>query len=125
VPSSTLNLGAYYKFRPGDRVDVQPVASFQFVGTQALFDNSIGAPSSQTMPSYGKLNLGVTVPLRHFDVVFNALNVLNKQYNEYEYISVGSYFGTGGNVPPEFASGYKLAYPAAPFTAYGGVDIHF
>jgi iron complex outermembrane receptor protein len=48
----------------------------------------------------------------------NALKILNKQYNEYLYVSSGAYFGTP-------SGGYELACPAAPFTVYGGVRVHF
>ena len=85
---------------------------------RSIFDNSLGAPSDQTMPSYGTVNLGVTAPFKHFDLLLNGLNILNRKYNEYLYISSGGYFGTATN-------GYELAYPAAPFTVYGGVRFHF
>lgn len=118
VPSSTFNLGATYHFNLQQNVTIIPVAAFQYVGTQTIFDNSLGAPSRQTMPSYGTVNLGVTAPFKHFDLMLNALNVLNKKYNEYLYISSGGYFGTP-------TGGYQLAYPAAPFTVYGSVRFHF
>jgi iron complex outermembrane receptor protein len=117
VPASTFNLGANYKFNVG-HISIIPVAAFQFVGTQHIFDNSIGAPSNLTMASYGTLNAGLTAPFKHVDVIFNALNILNRQYNEYLYVSSGGYFGTS-------FGGYQLAYPAAPFTAYGSVRFHF
>ena len=118
VPSSTFNLGATYSFKLFHGVTVIPVGAFQFVGTQHIFDNSLGAPSNLTMSSYGTLNLGLTAPFKHFDLLLNALNVLNKQYNEYLYVSSGGYFGTS-------FGGYELAYPAAPFTVYGSVRLHF
>ena len=70
------------------------------------------------MASYGTLNAGLTAPFKHVDIIFNALNILNKKYNEYLYVSSGGYFGTP-------AGGYELAYPSAPFTCYGGVRFHF
>lgn len=117
VPASTFNIGATYNFKIG-KVSIIPVGAFQFVGTQTIFDNSVGAPSNATMASYGTLNAGLTAPFKHIDIIFNALNILNKKYNEYLYISSGGYFGTP-------SGGYELAYPAAPFTAYGGVRFHF
>lgn len=117
VPASTLNLGATYNLKVRG-VSIIPVAAFQFVGTQNIFDNVAGAPSAATMPSYGTLNLGLTAPFKHVDFLLNALNVLDRQYNEYLYISSGGYFST-----PQ--GGYELAYPAAPFTVYGSVRFHF
>jgi iron complex outermembrane receptor protein len=117
VPSSTFNLGATYHFKVGG-IPIIPVAAFQFVGRQNIFDNTVGAPSVVTEPSYGTLNLGLTAPFKHVDFLLNALNVLNRQYNEYLYISSGGYFSTA-------SSGYELAYPAAPFTIYGSVRFHF
>ncbi len=127
VPSSLFNLGAYYSFKLTRNLSIEPMASYQFVGSQHLFDNN-GAidvpgsngplPSTQTMPSYGTLNLSIRAPYKFMEFQFTALNVLNKQYNEYEYISAGSYFSTP-------TAGYILAYPASPFTAYGGIKFHF
>jgi iron complex outermembrane recepter protein len=118
VPSTTLNIGGYYEIRHSDRVLVEPRLWYQFVGTQHIFDNQLGAPSNQTMPSYGTLNLAFNIPFKFLSLKVNMLNLLNKQYNEYEYISSGGYFGT-----PD--GGYTLAYPASPFTVYSTVDFHF
>ena len=119
VPSSTANAGLDYDLQRHDLVVFEPGISYQFVGSQHIFDNSIGAPSNQTMPSYGTVNLSFKAPIRKFlDLDLMLLNVLNKKYNEYEYISSGGYFGTP-------TGGYTLNYPAPPFTIYGSVDIHF
>lgn len=137
VPTSTLNAGAFYTLHPTERIVVQPTASFQFVGSQHLFDNcaeqagacTSPAPSKTvTMPAYATLNLGAKVPYKHVDLNFMALNVLNKGYNIYEYISAGSYFNTSSTAPadePQYAYNYVTAYPGAPITAYGGVTVHF
>ncbi len=118
VPASTFNVGATYSFKVAHGVSIIPVGAFQFVGTQTIFNNNTGAPSNLTMASYGTLNAGLTAPFKHVDIIFNALNILNKKYNEYLYVSSGGYFGTP-------AGGYELAYPSAPFTCYGGVRFHF
>jgi iron complex outermembrane recepter protein len=117
VPSSTFNLGATYNLKVAG-VTLIPVGAFQFVGRQNIFDNTVGAPSNLTMPSYGTLNLGVTAPFKHFDLLLNGLNILNRGYNQYLYISSGGYFGTS-------FGGYQLAYPGAPSTIYGSVRLHF
>lgn len=127
IPSSLANAGAYYEIHPYGSLVVQPTASFQFSGRQHIFDNTLGAPSQQTMPSYETVNLGLSVPFRRFNASLSALNILNKSYNEYEYISSGSYFNTAGNsaLTPSDQSGYTNAYPAAPFTVFGSVSAHF
>ncbi|MHB1700683.1 MAG: TonB-dependent receptor domain-containing protein [Acidobacteriaceae bacterium] len=125
VPNSTINAGAYYDFHPREGVTVEPNASFQYTGTQHIFDNSQGVPSSQTMSAFGTVNLGVKVPVRFLEFDLTALNVLDRKYNEYEFISSGGYFGTSGNGTPEQGSGYTLAYPAPPGSVYGGIVAHF
>ena len=118
VPSSTFNIGATYHFNLTNAISIIPVGAFQFAGSQHIFDNTVGAPSNQSLAGYGTVNLGVTAPFKHFDLMVNALNVLNRKYNEYLWISSGGYFGTSYN-------GYELAYPGAPFTIYGSVRLHF
>lgn len=118
VPHALLNLGAYYTLPVSEKVVVQPRVWYQFTGQQTVFDNSIGAPSTQTMPTFGTMNLGVNIPISWFNVRVTALNVLNKQYNQFAYISSGGYFGTPNG-------GYTLAYPGAPFTAFATVSVHF
>jgi iron complex outermembrane receptor protein len=137
VPTSTMNAGAFYALHPTERFVIGPTASFQFIGSQHLFDNcaeqagacTSPAPSKNvTMPAYATLNLGAKVPYKHLDFNFMALNVLNKGYNIYEYISAGSYFNTASTAPPnepQYAYNYVIAYPGAPVTAYGGVTVHF
>jgi iron complex outermembrane recepter protein len=46
------------------------------------------------------------------------MNLFNSQYNEWEYISSGGYFGTATN-------GYINAYPGAPRTVYGTITYQF
>ena len=46
------------------------------------------------------------------------LNLFDKQYNIYQYISSGGYYGTS-------TGGYMFAYPGAPFTVYGSVRFIF
>lgn len=118
VPSTTLNLGAYYDVQRHDRTALEPRLWYQFTGSQHIFDNSIGAPSNQTMPSFGTLNLSINAPIKFLNLSVTMLNLMDKQYNEYEYISSGGYFGTPNG-------GYTLSYPAAPFTVYASVDFHF
>ncbi|SIR42425.1 MULTISPECIES: TonB-dependent receptor [Acidiphilium] len=126
VPEKSFNVGAYYDYLYHNTL-LEPRAWVQFTGTQNLFNNVNGAPSHQTMPSYGTFNLSfkVSAPIilpyagkKSIDFKLTALNVTNNRYNEYEYISSGGYFGTSNG-------GYLLAYPGAPFTIYGSVGMHF
>ncbi len=141
VPTSTLNAGAFYDLHPHEGLMIEPTASFQFIGSQHLFDNcnKAGAtpgnlcgpavPSKNaTMPAYATLNLGAKVPYKRFDATVMILNVLNKSYNIFEYVSAGGYFGTAAitpPIPPQYAAGYITGYPGAPVTAYVSVSAHF
>ncbi len=118
VPTSTFDVGAYFDVKAPNGLELEPTASFQYTGAQHLFDNTTGAPSPQTMASFGTVNLGVKVPFHYVDFSLAMLNVLNKQYNEDQYVTSGGYFGTANG-------GYILAYPGAPFTAYAEVGFHF
>ena len=74
------------------------------------------------MPSYTTANLSFTVPLtfhkQSFNLTLDMMNLFNSQYNEWEYISSGGYFGTT-------TSGYINAYPGAPRTVYGTITYQF
>ena len=123
VPSVTLNAGLYYGIERKDRVLVEPRFWLQYTGSQHLFSNLTGAPSTQTMPSYATANLSFTVPLtiheqHSFNLSVDMMNLFNSQYNEWEYISSGGYFGTTTN-------GYINAYPGAPRTVYGTISYQF
>ena len=134
VPKASLNAGAFYTIQATHTLSIQPTASFQFVGSQHLFDNcayangqcNSPAPSkTASLSSYATLNLGAKVPYKHLELSFMALNVLNNGYNIFEYISAGSYFGTAGNGTATEGQNYITAYPGAPVTAYGSVSVHF
>ncbi len=139
VPASTLNAGAFYTLHPMEGLSIEPTASFQFIGSQHLFDNCnlanapagslCGAPGpskNTNMSSYATLNLGAKVPYKRFDATVMVLNVLNTSYNIFEYISAGGYFGTNGApIPAQYQAGYVTGYPGAPVTAYVSVAAHF
>jgi len=133
VPSSIVNAGAFYDYKLTDAVHLRPMASFQYTGSQYIFNNNgvdsagnpFPQPSNQKMPSYGTVNLGVKVPYKFIVASFNALNVANSRYSIYQFISSGSYFGTAGNGTPAQSSGYILAYPGAPVSVYGSIEAHF
>jgi iron complex outermembrane recepter protein len=123
VPNATLNAGLYYGVEHNGRVWVEPRFWFEYIGSQHLFSNLSGAPSTQTMPSYATANLSFIVPLRiheehSINLGVDLMNLFNSQYNEWEYISSGGYFGTATN-------GYINAYPGAPRTVYGTITYQF
>jgi iron complex outermembrane receptor protein len=126
VPAQTWNTGGYYDFQRGDRTLVEPKVWFQYVGSQHIFDNCVlvngactnAGPSQQNMPSYETVNLSLTVPYKFLSFDVNMLNLFDKKYNIYEYISSGGYFGTS-------TGGYTFAYPGAPFTVYASLGFHF
>jgi iron complex outermembrane receptor protein len=136
VPDSTVNAGLFYDCKLTQSIHLHPMASFQYVGSQYIFDNNgvdaagnqFPQPSDGKMTSYGTLNLAVKVPYKFLELGFNALNVLNRNYLIYEYTSFGGYFGTNPNGLPGQTgniAGYNMAYPGAPASVYGSVAAHF
>ena len=136
VPNATLNAGAFYDYKLSQDLHVQPMLSFQYLGSQYMFNNNgedsagnpFPQPSNQKMSSYGTLNLGVKAPYKMLEFALNVQNLLNNKYLIYEYTSFGGYFGTNpngltGQAPP--IAGYNTAYPGAPISIYGGVEAHF
>jgi iron complex outermembrane recepter protein len=124
VPNVTLNAGFYYGIERKDHVLIEPRFWLEHIGSQHLWSNDIGAPTSQTMPSYTTTNLSFTVPIKWFNLSLYVMNLANTQYNEWEYISSGGYFASlypGATAP----SGYINAYPGAPRTVYGTITYQF
>jgi iron complex outermembrane recepter protein len=118
TPNITLNAGAYYGVERNDHTLVEPHFWIEYTGSQHMFNNLTGAPDTRTMPAYTTANASVTVPFKSFNFKVDMLNIFNSQYNSYEYISSGGYFGTT-------TDGYINAYPGAPFTAYGTISYQF
>ncbi|MDE3104080.1 MAG: TonB-dependent receptor [Acidobacteriota bacterium] len=133
VPSSTFNAGAYYDYRINRDLQVRPMLSLQYLGSQYIFNNNgvdsagnqFPQPSNQTMPAYATINAGVKVPYKFLEFNVNAQNLANSKYLIYEYISAGGYYGTAGNGTAQQGAGYILAYPGAPITVQGGLTAHF
>lgn len=134
VPDATLNLGAYYEYPLGSVV-LQPRGWVQYVGSQHMYNGVNAAPDFRSMPAYQTFNLAMKIsfPIRMpyagtklADFTLTALNILDRHYNSYQYISGGGYFGTAGaGAPAQYASGYINAYPGAPFSIYGSLAVHF
>ena len=126
VPTETLTAGASYRYFGGGIV-YDPRLWTTFTGSQNIFNNDTGAPSSQTLPAYNiwSASLGLTVPVGNTDgradkmkIVLSVLNLLNKRFNEYAYVTSGGYLG--GN-----SAGATLGYPGAPRTYYVSADFSF
>lgn len=128
VPNVTLNTGIYYGIQRHNRVLVEPRFWLDYVGSQHLWSNLTGAPTTQTMSSYTTANLAFNVPLsiekQSFNLRVDIMNLFNAQYNQWEYISSGGYFSAlfpTANYP----SGYINAYPGAPRSVYGTISYQF
>jgi len=126
VPKETFNVGTYYRWYQ-HRTVYEPRIWYQYIGSQYLFSNLTGAPSEQKMAGYGLVNASFFATLhprgltdiKHVKIGITALNLLNKQYNEFEYISSGGYF-----IAPASA-GAVLAYPGAPRMVYATLEAGF
>ena len=128
VPNITLNAGLYYGVQHHNRVLVEPRFWFEHVGSQHLWSNFTGAPTTQTMSPYTTANVSFVVPVtlekQSFNLRVDVLNLFNSQYNQWEYISSGGYFAAlfPGTTPP---TGYTNAYPGAPRSVYGTISYQF
>lgn len=115
-PDYTTNLGLSSYFDLGKKALVTPQVWWQYVGRRYLFSNYINAPTRQTMPGYGLVNLTLSLSLNHLGGIFGSVplqmsfgvyNLFNKKYDPTAYITSGGYFSTSfGN--------YILVDPGAP-----------
>ena len=124
VPAQTANIGAYYQLY-NSGILYEPRVWWQYTGVQNIYNNNTGAPTSQKLPSFGIFNasLRVKVSKRYLfagmhdaSVNVTVLNLLNKQYNNYEYISGGGYYGVAGQI---------LGEPGMPRAVYLSVNASF
>lgn len=118
VPHTLVNVGLYTDYAEGN-VDWEPRIWYQYTGSQHMFDDNLNIPSSQEMPSYGLLNasLQARIPMssgvvREWDIGLTGLNLLNKEYNNFEWISAGGYF-----IVPQ-SVGAVIGYPGSPRTVF-------
>ena len=136
VPSNTINAGVFYDFKVVNALHLRPMVSFQHIGAQYIFNNNgvdsagnqFPQPSTQQMPAYNTVNLGVRAPYKFLEFSVNALNLFNSKYLIYEYTSFGGYFGTNPNGltgQSGDVAGYNMAYPGAPISVYGQIIAHF
>ncbi|MGK9452971.1 TonB-dependent receptor [Acidithiobacillus caldus] len=123
VPNHTFNLGIMGKYFFGG-ILVKPNIAFQYEGSQYMYNNSTNITSHQKIPAYGLVNLGLDlrVPMRRYlsgldyvDLNAQILNLFNRRYNGFEYVSSGGAYGAGGYTnPTTVGQGAILAYPGAP-----------
>lgn len=125
VPHTTFNAGLYTAFPEGN-VDLEPRIWYQYTGAEHMFNDNLAIPGSQEMPGYGLLNAALQARLpmhggavREWDFSVSVLNLLNKEYNNFEWISAGGYF-----VVPQ-SVGAVLAYPGSPRTVFFTASARF
>lgn len=126
-PKDTLTAGVAYRLFLRS-ASIKTTLWDQYIGARYLWNNNIGAPTSQTMPAYDLVNLSVAVHTKWLEsfidgvqgstVSLQVLNLTNKQYNSTEYISSGGYFQTTNG-------GYIIANPGAPRAVYLSVSMSF
>ena len=126
VPKYTLNTGAYYGVRHNNRELIEPRFWLESTGSQSLWSNNTGAPTTQTMPAFTTANVSFTAPInlfekQSFNLKVDVMNLANSKYNQWEYISSGGYFSA---LNPN-ASNYINAYPGAPRSIYGTISYQF
>lgn len=129
VPNITLNTGVYYGIKHNNRVLVEPRFWVESIGSQHLWSNNTGMPTTQSMSAYTTANVSFNAPVsfekQSFNLKLDMMNVANSKYNQYEYITSGGYFAgmfpDQNNVP----SGYVNAYPGAPRAVYGTLSYQF
>ncbi len=128
VPDVTLNTGIYYGIQLHHREVIEPRFWVETIGSQHLWSNNTGEPTTQTMPSYTTANLSFVAPVKlerqSINLRLDMKNLTNSRYNEWEYISSGGYFAAlfpTSNYP----TGYINAYPGAPLSVYGTISYQF
>ncbi|AEF19094.1 MULTISPECIES: TonB-dependent receptor [unclassified Hydrogenobaculum] len=129
VPHTLFNLDVSYSYLINylHGIITKPSVWFQYVGSQSMFNNNTGLPDTQKMPSYNTLNASISFDIlntarsipyfKDIQLTLTALNITNKKYNEFEYISSGGYYNVNES--------YIQAYPGAPFTVYGSIKADF
>ncbi len=129
VPKVTFNAAVYYGIRHNERVIIEPRFWVSTIGTQYIWSNNTALPTNTTLPAYTTVNLAFNAPIvfhkQSFSLRVDMLNLANKEYNQFAYISSGGYFASltpQGSTAP---SGYINAYPGAPRSIYGTLTYQF
>ncbi|MHB1544544.1 MAG: TonB-dependent receptor [Gammaproteobacteria bacterium] len=125
VPAQTANIGVYYQLYTHGIV-YAPRLWWQYTGAQDIYNNNTNAPTTQKLPAFGIWNASMKVSFDHQNMILPGLhqislslgvyNLLNKQYNAYEYISSGGYYGQAGEL---------LGEPGAPRMVYVTLNAAF
>ncbi|MDE2479366.1 MAG: TonB-dependent receptor, partial [Betaproteobacteria bacterium] len=114
TPNYNLNLGLYDIVHLRNGQLIKPRLTYVYTGSQYMFDNGNNITSNQKIPAHGIFNASAEwdVPMngKLFKATLEVDNVMNKQYNAFEYISSGGTYGAG--------AGTALALPGAPRTVY-------
>jgi len=114
TPNVNFNAGVYDIIHLDNGRLLKPRLTYVYTGSQYMFDNSLNITSSQKTPAYGIVNASAEwdVPMdgKLLKATLEINNLLNKQYNAFEYISSGGTYGAG--------AGQALALPGAPRTVY-------
>lgn len=134
TPDANFNIGAYYRGVIGSWT-VTPRLSYQYTGSQFLYDDSLNITSNTKLPSFGVMNMSVEISLpttNHMSfvkvttLIFEADNLLDNAYNAFEYISAGGLYGSGGYTnPTTVGQGAVLALPAPPRAVYATLAVKF
>ena len=129
VPNYTLNTGVYYGIQHHDHTIVEPRFWLESTGSQHMWSNLSGAPSSQTLPAYTTANISFNAPItlekQSVNLRVDMMNVGNSRYNQFGYISSGGYFAPLAPDQNNIPSGYINAYPGAPRSIYGTISYQF
>ncbi|MBU6501867.1 MAG: TonB-dependent receptor [Burkholderiales bacterium] len=114
TPDYNVNLGVYDILHLGAGQLLKPRLTYVYTGSQYMFDNGNNITSDQKIPAFGLFNASVEwdLPLagQRVKATVEVDNLLNHQYNAFEYISSGGTYAAG--------AGTALALPGAPRTVY-------
>ena len=134
VPDMTLNLGIAGRYLINS-IKLKPSVTFQYNGSQYMYNDNTNITSHRTVPSYDLVNLGLDLKIpmpknnefiRSMNVNAQVYNLFDKEYNAFEYVSAGGAYGSGGYTnPTSVGAGSILAYPGAPRAFYVTVSANF
>ncbi|OYV51406.1 MAG: hypothetical protein B7Z77_03880 [Acidocella sp. 20-58-15] len=127
TPTLRTNIGVTYKrFFASNLLKVSVID--QYFGHSYMFNNSIGAPTTQKIQAYNLVNFNITWTTPYFNRFvpklgevtfgFSGSNILDRHYNSTEYVSSGGYFGGLG-------AGSVIANPGQGRALYGSVSLTF
>ncbi|HVA36660.1 MAG TPA: TonB-dependent receptor [Candidatus Dormibacteraeota bacterium] len=119
VPKSTAALGM--RLEVPLQKDVLALRAWDdFTGPQAMWNNNLGQPDPNGLqiPSYNLVNAALSYERRAgalpYTVTFSVTNLFDLQYNPFEYVTSGAYFGGGDGQGIAIGAGSILADPGPP-----------